>query len=881
MGLVEKIKKNKIKYLSIALLVVAVILGGLAFSSAAETPLHDEAPGTVITFSGKQWIILEQMPNGETYVLLNDSDCQRAFDPDNTNLFNPSDSNNVGYYLNNNFYNSLSQKELISEHNWDRVSVNGSGQDFTDFGSVTCKVGLISYREYKKYSSYYNGNILPSSYSYYWWTRTPCTEYSSYVWNVYTNGNLNNYFANLTSRSVRPALYLKSGILISSSKEVVGEESVSVPPATPSNLILESATSNSIVLSWQANSEEDLAGYRIYRGDSQISELGKVTTYSDNSVLPGTTYTYKITAFNTDGLESDFSNPVSVTTPPAIPTNLSASVSGKDITITWQSEGNLKFIVERSSDGVNFTQVAEVTQNSYSEKSSNWGVTYYYRVAQKGQDSLFSDFTDSVQVQIESIVPTGLNATASYNNITLTWEGNTPGYLVQRSLDGSEWGDIADTTEKTYSDNNLNWGTTYHYRVIGKHEDGSMSEPSIPVTVTTDNVPVPTNLKAYFQGTDVVLTWDAVPYVNNYIVEKSSDGTTWGTLAEVTGSTSYTDMGLDLTKDHYYRVKADGGNKVSDPSNVVKASNQPAAPTDLQGSANLKSVSLAWQGADDVSFVLERSVDGQEWVWVTETIEPTYLDKVPRWDTTYYYRVLAKNADGILSEPSATFEVQVIPLPAPTDLTANVTQGNTINLNWTGVEGVGIYRVERKGLLFWGTLGDVDRTWYIDPDLEFETTYEYRVRSLDGDQLSEPSEIIEVETGPALPATPKITCSVDNEEISISWNDQKVCDGYRVYINNELYQEFSADQTSTTYIGERGKTYLIKVEAYNSHGQADAVATVTISQVATPGAGEMVGGVLENTGLIIASTGGLLALGLALKGSPILIEVVRKIFFKV
>lgn len=878
MGLVEKIKNNKIKYPLIALLVSAVILGGLAFSSAAETPLHDEAPGTVITFSGKQWIVLEQMSNGETYVLLNDRDCQRAFDPDNTNLFNPSDSNNVGYYLNNNFYNSLSQKELISEHSWDRVSVNGSGQGSTDFGSVTCKVGLISYREYKKYSSHYDGDILPSSYSYYWWTRTPRTEYSNYVWRVHTGGSLDIDIASLTSRGVHPALYLKSGILISSSKEVVG---IIAPPAIPSNLISELVTSNQIKLAWQANSEEDLAGYRIYRDDSQVAEIENVTTYSDNLVLPGTTYTYKITAFDNEGLESGFSAPVTVTTPPVTPNNLIASVSGRDITLTWQSEGYSKFIVERSSDGVNFTQVAEVTQNSYSEKSSNWGVTYYYRVAQKGQDSLFSDFTDSVQVQIESIVPTGLNATASYNNITLTWEGNTSGYLVQRSLDGSEWGDIADTTEKTYSDNGLNWGTTYHYRVIGKHEDGSMSEPSIPVTVTTDNVPVPTNLKAYFQGTDVVLTWEAVPYVNNYIVEKSSDGTTWGTLAEVTGSTSYTDMGLDLTKDHYYRVKADGGNKVSDPSNVVKASNPPAAPTDLQGSANLKSVSLAWQGADDVSFVLERSVDGQEWVWVTETIEPTYLDKVPRWDTTYYYRVLAKNADGILSEPSATFEVQVIPLPAPTDLTANVTQGNTINLNWTGVEGVGIYRVERKGLLFWGTLGDVDRTWYIDPDLEFETTYEYRVSSLDGDQLSEPSEIIEVQTGPALPATPKITCSVDNEEISISWNDQKVCDGYRVYINNELYQEFSADQTSTTYIGERGKTYLIKVEAYNSHGQADAVATVTISQVATPGAGEMAGGVLENTGLIIASTGGLLALGLALKGSPILIEVVRKIFFKV
>lgn len=876
MGLVEKIKKNKIKYLSIALLVVAVILGGLAFSSAAETLLHNEPPGTIITFSGRQWVVLEQLPNGETYVILKDIDCSMAFDPDMTNLFNPKDQNNIGYYLNTTFYNSLSQKNLISDHSWDRISVRYEPPriDDTDFGNVFCKIGLISYREFERYK-----NVIPPDCDGWYWTRTPCSDRPIGVWYVYGFSGLYLSGANSTAGLVRPALYLKAGVLISSNKETTGK--IGLPPATPSNLISESVTSNQIELAWQANSEDGLAGYRIYRDDSKIAEIGKVTTYIDNSVLPGTTYTYKITAFNVYDFESGFSNPVTVTTPPAIPTNLSASVSGKDITITWQSEGNLKFIVERSSDGVNFTQVAEVSQKSYSE-TANWGETYFYRVAQKGQDGQVSDFTSPVQVQIEPIqVPTNLNATVAYNRITLTWEGSTSAYLVQRSLDGIKWNDIANVTKKTHTENNLNWGTTYHYRVIGKHEDGSMSEPSIPVTVTTDNVPVPTNLKVYFQGTDVVLTWEAVPYVNNYIVEKSSDGTTWGTLAEVTGSTTYTDKGLDLTLDHYYRVKADGGNQVSDPSNVVKASNPPAAPTDLQGSTNLKSVSLTWQGEDEVSFVLERSVDGQEWVWVTETLETSYLDQVPRWDTTYYYRLFAKNADGILSEPSAMIEIQVIPIPAPSGLTANVTQGNTINLSWTGVEGVNIYRVERKGLLFWGTLGDVDRTWYIDPDLEFETKYEYRVSSLDGDQLSEPSEIIEVQTGPALPATPKITCSVDNEEISISWNDQKVCDGYRVYINNELYQEFSADQTSTTYIGERGKTYLIKVEAYNSHGQADAVATVTISQVATPGTGEMVGGVIENTGLIIASTGGLLALGLALKGSPILIEVVRKIFFKV
>jgi len=199
---------KKIHYMLLVVLLIIVILGFLDPAYASATLLHDEPPGTVITFSGYQWIILEQMPNGETYVLLNDVLCTRAFDPDNTNLFDPNDSNNIAYYLNNDFYNSLSQKELIADHTWDRISVDGNRNDSTDYRSVTCKIGLLSSREYERYSRYYNGDILPSSYSYWWWTRTPRAEYSFYVWSVSTNGNLNVNNACNAGGSVRPALYL-------------------------------------------------------------------------------------------------------------------------------------------------------------------------------------------------------------------------------------------------------------------------------------------------------------------------------------------------------------------------------------------------------------------------------------------------------------------------------------------------------------------------------------------------------------------------------------------------------------------------------------------------------------------------------------------------
>lgn len=64
------------------------------------------------------------------------------------------------------------------------------------------------------------------------------------------------------------------------------------------------------VLTWNANTESDLAGYKIYRGldgavPSLLTSVGKVTTYTDSS-LPSTnsSVSYQLTAFDNAGNES-------------------------------------------------------------------------------------------------------------------------------------------------------------------------------------------------------------------------------------------------------------------------------------------------------------------------------------------------------------------------------------------------------------------------------------------------------------------------------------------------------------------------------------------------------------------------------------------------
>lgn len=80
------------------------------------------------------------------------------------------------------------------------------------------------------------------------------------------------------------------------------------PPAAPTGLRA-SSSPNTIELSWDANSEPDLAGYRVYRSVNggafeKISEVSEIPTYSDKAVGPGKTYRYSVAAVDKSGNES-------------------------------------------------------------------------------------------------------------------------------------------------------------------------------------------------------------------------------------------------------------------------------------------------------------------------------------------------------------------------------------------------------------------------------------------------------------------------------------------------------------------------------------------------------------------------------------------------
>ena len=88
-----------------------------------------------------------------------------------------------------------------------------------------------------------------------------------------------------------------------------------VPISPPQNLSMTQGTGG-ITLTWQANPEGNLSGYKIYWGDQSeypypnVRDVGKVTTYTlSPSDLPPGIYFLAVTAYNSNYIITDLTDP--------------------------------------------------------------------------------------------------------------------------------------------------------------------------------------------------------------------------------------------------------------------------------------------------------------------------------------------------------------------------------------------------------------------------------------------------------------------------------------------------------------------------------------------------------------------------------------------
>ncbi|PKV49253.1 putative secreted protein (Por secretion system target) [Aquimarina sp. MAR_2010_214] len=175
----------------------------------------------------------------------------------------------------------------------------------------------------------------------------------------------------------------------------------------------------------------------------------------------------------------------------------------------------------------------------------------------------------------------------------------------------------------------------------------------------------------------------------------------------------------------------------------MEAIDAPAAPTNLSATSNSNSqINITWtdNSINESKFIVERSADGASgWKNVAELKKDAtnYLDTGLTANTTYYYRVKAKNFGGD-SKYSNTANVTTLSrgtVPAaPTSLKTVSAISTQIELNWTdNANNEDSFRIERSanGTSGWTSVGTtaINVSSYTDKGLSSNTTYYYRVRA--------------------------------------------------------------------------------------------------------------------------------------------------------
>lgn len=219
----------------------------------------------------------------------------------------------------------------------------------------------------------------------------------------------------------------------------------------PSNVSVLSTTSDKVELSWlfTDGSSSKARGIAIARktGISGIyAVVGSVpanqTTYVDTGLSPDTIYYYKLYSYESydPNSISPYTGEVSVTTQsfstvPAAPSGLIVTaLNGWTIDLSWSDNATNEdgFVIEKSTDGVNYTVVSTVNNNvvTFKDEYVIASTEYFYRVnTYNNQGS--STYTTPSNITTPIITPTDISGgIASDTTLTLS---NSP-YLVSSNV---------------------------------------------------------------------------------------------------------------------------------------------------------------------------------------------------------------------------------------------------------------------------------------------------------------------------------------------------------------------------------------------------------------------------------------------------------------
>ncbi|MGC4118828.1 MAG: multicopper oxidase domain-containing protein [Myxococcales bacterium] len=397
--------------------------------------------------------------------------------------------------------------------------------------------------------------------------------------------------------------------------------SVVLPPNQPTGLassIAGNGNNARVVLTWIDNSINETAFVvQLMTWGGTWSDVGTVLSPlnlpNDHGArtftVPGTynpslAYRYRVVAQNTAGYGGAFptltassaSAEVTLGSPPLAPTNLTATLqAGPQVRLTWRDNATNEsgFVIERSTDGVNFTQVAtaparnntgNTTFTDTTVNQANTSMSYTYRVA-AGNVAGLSAYSNLVVIAVPltnpPLAPSNLTASLQAGpRISLSWRDNAvneTGFVIQRSINNGAYVQIGTapaspgTGSVAFSDAAVTTAAanaTYRYRVAATNGAGSSAFSSAATVIVPALPTAPTNLTVVNgpnanKTRSVILNWiDNSTNETGFTIERATNSLFTQGLTTVTvpaNTTTLTASGLSQGTQYWFRIRANNG----------------------------------------------------------------------------------------------------------------------------------------------------------------------------------------------------------------------------------------------------------------------------------------------------------------------------------
>ncbi|MBN8540671.1 MAG: fibronectin type III domain-containing protein [Deltaproteobacteria bacterium] len=362
----------------------------------------------------------------------------------------------------------------------------------------------------------------------------------------------------------------------------------------------------------------------------------------------------------TDGTLTSSSFSVSVTSPPAIPTNLAATTGDAQVGLAWTASASgfapITYTIYRStSSGSGYSALpacSGLATTSCTDSTAANGTTYYYVVRATNVDGSSGDSNEVSARPIQPpSAPTLSRSITVASRIDLSWvpgTGTAPfTYTVQRSTtSGSGFANVTGCVAiatTTCTDAGVTAGTTYYYTVTQSNTGGAATSSEVGAT------PIAAFAITLTPGNRQIQASFASAGATTYRLQYGTSPGSYSTTIDPATTPLAVSSLINGTTYYFMATATNAAGSVMANAEVSSAPNGPGAFTISSATEGNAQVALAWTasaGAATYTVKYGTSSGSYTSTFATGLTGTTSTVTGLTNGTTYYFMVTAVNANG-------------------------------------------------------------------------------------------------------------------------------------------------------------------------------------------------------------------------------------------